>query len=314
MRSRIKPGSDKKVLFDDLRNANMDDLSRELDESRKAAAEEVESLLALKPPELEAAAVDVDGSTQPPGIIYMQVIQSSGIDVHAEPDLESKVLYHVEKSNVISCSLKQKILGVPWYSTIEPSKGWVCGESPMEKAHVLLHDQNETQVLFFPTLMLTNENFASKRFELEKLERRTISAQIVRLLIQCYGLHDARKVSDDTLNVVQSLEDFNIYNLEATEFSDVEQDHLGADGMPKRLTPFDIIPIMARITKFHSHPQVAALDCARQVVEISKMRPSEWGYKEWGFEGEYGHRVLILDDLTRQQVRGGEDKVASARR
>jgi ankyrin repeat protein len=31
------------------------------------------------------------------------------------------------------------------------------------------------------------------------------------------------------------------------------------------------------------------------------MRPSEWGYQEWGFEGEYGHRVLILDDSTRQQ-------------
>ena len=31
------------------------------------------------------------------------------------------------------------------------------------------------------------------------------------------------------------------------------------------------------------------------------MRPTEWGFKEWGFEGEYGHRVLILDDMTKQR-------------
>ena len=59
--------------------------------------------------------------------------------------------------------------------------------------------------------------------------------------------------------------------------------------------------MMTKITVHHSHPQLALLDIAEQVLTIANMRPSEWGYQEWGWEGEYGHRVQILDDMTRQQ-------------
>lgn len=51
-------------------------------------------------------------------------------------------------------------------------------------------------VLQYPTMMKVDKLYADKRFELEKLERRTLAAQIVRLLISCYGLHDARKVRE----------------------------------------------------------------------------------------------------------------------
>ena len=143
--------------------------------------------------------------------------------------------------------------------------------------------------------------YARYRFELESLERRTLSAQVVRLLIQCYGLHDARKVAKDTKQVVNSMEPCAQYTLEPTEYSDVDQDHLGHDGMPKKINPFDIIPMFCKITVHHSNPQLAVADCARQTLLIANMRPSEWGYQEWGWEGEYGHRVAILDDMTRQQ-------------
>ena len=230
----------------------------------------------------------------------MSVIQNS-ISIHTSPSLTSPVLYVVDKSNVIKCTLKRKILGIPWYQTSPPSQGWVCGELPTDKAHVILHDLGETQVLLFPTLMLTDEHNAQKRYELEGMERRTLAAQIVRLLIQCYGLHDARKVAGDTGGIVENMDHAEVYKLESTEFSDVNQDHLGKDGTPKKITPWDIIPIITRTTVHHSHPYVALMDCCNQVKTIANMRPSEWGYAEWGYEGEYGHRVMILDDLTRQQ-------------
>ena len=42
------------------------------------------------------------------------------------------------------------------------------------------------------------------------------------------------------------------------------------------------------------------------------MRPTEWGFKEWGFEGEYGHRVLILDDMWTKQRQTTEKNTACA--
>ena len=186
-----------KITFEELEALTLDDVSSTLDASSAAAKDEVNSI--LSPPVVPPSPTYAPGNT-----IYMSVVQN-GIDVHSSPDLQSDVLYHVEKSNIISCSLKRKILGIPWYETLPPCQGWVCGELPTDKAHVLLHDQGETEILFFPTLVTTDENNAKKRFDLEKLERRTISAQIVRLLIQCYGLHDARKVAGDTLSIVEKM-------------------------------------------------------------------------------------------------------------
>ena len=57
---------------------------------------------------------------------------------------------------------------------------------------------------------------------------------------------------------------------------------------------------MTKATIYHSDPNTAIVDCCAQTLFIANMRPSEWGYKEWGFEGTYGNRVLILDDLTRE--------------
>ncbi|GMI06168.1 hypothetical protein TrVE_jg10079 [Triparma verrucosa] len=237
-------------------------------------------------------------------LIYMHVMKDAeqdGINIHSYTDLESRVLYFVEKGSVLTCSMKRRVLGVPWYKVCAPMEGWACGELPTDRAHVLLADQEETMILQYPTLMKVDKLYAEKRFELEKLERRTLAAQIVRLLIQCYGLHDARKVAKDTKQIVNSMEPMSQYGLELTEFSDVDQDHLGVDGTPKKVNPYDIIPMMTKITVHHSHPQLALLDIAEQVLTIANMRPSEWGYQEWGWEGEYGHRVQILDDMTRQQ-------------
>ena len=56
---------------------------------------------------------------------------------------------------------------------------------------------------------------------------RGLTFELRRLLIQCYGLHDARKVAKDTKQIVNSMEPMSQYGLEPTESSDVDQDHLG---------------------------------------------------------------------------------------
>jgi hypothetical protein len=178
--------------------------------------------------------------------------------------------------------------------------GWISGELPTTKAHSILHDQGETTTMQFPTVMLIDEYQGNKIMELEEMERKTLAAQIVRMLIQCYGLHQARKVAGDTLNIVTNMDFKAVYELEPTEYSDVYQDPLGSDGTPKKITPWDIVPIVTNCTIQHSHPLTSLLDCCGVVNGIANMRPSEWGYKSWGYEGSYGHRVLILDDLTKQ--------------
>ena len=101
------------------------------------------------------------------------------------------------------------------------------------------------------------------------------------------------------------------YNLSATEFShSVSQDPLSSSGVSKKLSCFDILPMMTRVTSLHSEPHVSIVSCAKTTSEIADMRPSEWGYKEWGYEGEHGHRVMIMDDVTKQQRT--DDFVAAA--
>ena len=90
------------------------------------------------------------------------------------------------------------------------------------------------------------------------------------------------------------MEPFAQYTFEPTEFSDVDQDHLGHDGVTKKINPFDIIPMFCKTTVHHANPQSAILDCAKQTLTIANMRPSEWGYQEWGWEGEYGHRGEVV--------------------
>lgn len=108
------------------------------------------------------------------------LIPQDGINIHSYTDLESRVLYFVEKGSVLTCSMKRRVLGVPWYKVCAPMEGWACGELPTDRAHVLLADQEETMILQYPTLMKVDKLYAEKRFELEKLERRTLAAQIVR--------------------------------------------------------------------------------------------------------------------------------------
>ena len=115
------------------------------------------------------------------GLLYMHVMRDAnqaGINIYVDTNLESRILYFVEKGCVLTCSEKRQVLGVPWYKTVSPVAGWACGELPTDRAHIILADQEETMVLQYPTLMRVDELYAGKRFELENLERRTLSAQV----------------------------------------------------------------------------------------------------------------------------------------
>ena len=233
------------------------------------------------------------------GKIYLHVMNiNDGVDVVSRPDdPEARILYRVTKGNVITADYKKKIFGITYYK-VSNNEGWLQGEEKQKKDKVLIKEESEDMMV--PLVLLTDNFNATKRFDFERLERRTLSAQIVRLLIQCYGLGDARRVATETLQLAQNLEFMQSYTFDPTEYSDVYQDFLSAEGTPKRLSVFDLIPMMTKLTIDHSDPHMGLIDCCKQVLFIANMRPSEWGYKEWGFEGEYGSRVLILDDLTKQ--------------
>ena len=134
-----------------------------------------------------------------------------GIDVVSEPATANSnphILYHVHKGNVITACLKRKILGITYYAVgdavgVGDGEGWICGEVSAQKQSVLI--SSEVESLLVPTVLLTDFLNATKRFDLERLERRTLSAQIVRLLIQCYGLCDARRVASSALSLALSL-------------------------------------------------------------------------------------------------------------
>ena len=98
--------------------------------------------------------------------IFMHVMKDSnqsGVNIHMDTDLNSSVLYFVEKGCVLKCTEKKQVLGVPWYRTSSPVPGWACGELPTDRAHIILADQGQTMVLQYPTLLKVDELYAQKR-------------------------------------------------------------------------------------------------------------------------------------------------------